>query len=351
MKKFLNFEKARKVVRSLQLKNCIKWHEYRENEHRSNKVKDIPSHPEVTYKNNGWISWSDWLGTKNVQSRKYSVNDDFFKTWSHDMAYILGFWWADGWISKNRFSVSQKESRSYILRKILKIMKSKAKIHKNKNNCCHFSITSGEIIQDILNLGGTSHKSLNSVYPIIPNKYFPSFVRGYFDGDGCISICNDKNKYRVTFTCSSYEFLFGLYKQLKENIDGLNGYIQKRAKNTKNIHGRSFANRNPIYILSFGINDARRLKKFMYNKFSGSLYLREKYFRFQDLGEISGEYLKRSYPSYEVVKVVANSNGIDQRKKWEKFARDCQLFPVCPHKVYKNNGWQGWDVFLNRKKI
>jgi len=30
--------------------------------------------------------------------RKYKVNDDFFKIWSHNMAYILGFWFSDGCI-------------------------------------------------------------------------------------------------------------------------------------------------------------------------------------------------------------------------------------------------------------
>ena len=30
--------------------------------------------------------------------RKYKVDDNFFKTWSSDMAYILGFWFTDGWI-------------------------------------------------------------------------------------------------------------------------------------------------------------------------------------------------------------------------------------------------------------
>lgn len=33
--------------------------------------------------------------------RKYDINEDFFKTWSNNMAYILGFFIADGVIAKN----------------------------------------------------------------------------------------------------------------------------------------------------------------------------------------------------------------------------------------------------------
>ena len=44
--------------------------------------------------------------------RKYAVNDDYFKEWSHDMAYILEFWWADGCIYKNEFSIAQKKQIS-----------------------------------------------------------------------------------------------------------------------------------------------------------------------------------------------------------------------------------------------
>ena len=51
------FDEARGFVRSLQLKNTREWEEYRNS---GKKPDDIPSHPNVIYKND-WISWSDWL--------------------------------------------------------------------------------------------------------------------------------------------------------------------------------------------------------------------------------------------------------------------------------------------------
>lgn len=35
---------------------------------------------------------------QSANARKYRINQDYFKTWSHNMAYILGLWYADGCI-------------------------------------------------------------------------------------------------------------------------------------------------------------------------------------------------------------------------------------------------------------
>ena len=36
---------------------------------KGKKLSNIPSHPQVIYKNKGWDSWSHWLGTKNIRGR------------------------------------------------------------------------------------------------------------------------------------------------------------------------------------------------------------------------------------------------------------------------------------------
>ena len=30
----------------------------------------------------------------------YAVNQAFFSTWTPEMAYVLGFWFADGWMGQ-----------------------------------------------------------------------------------------------------------------------------------------------------------------------------------------------------------------------------------------------------------
>ena len=59
------FEEAREFVRSLGLKDIIEWTNYTIGNlpAKGTLPEDIPSNPNQTHKNFGWISWEDWLGT------------------------------------------------------------------------------------------------------------------------------------------------------------------------------------------------------------------------------------------------------------------------------------------------
>ena len=60
------FEEAREFARSLQLKGKEEWHQYcKSGKDGIPKPDDIPSHPNVIYKND-WISWTDWLGNEEL---------------------------------------------------------------------------------------------------------------------------------------------------------------------------------------------------------------------------------------------------------------------------------------------
>ncbi len=64
---FQPFVNARKIIHSLKLKSSNEWATYCKSD---KKPKDIPTHPDRTYKNKGWISWPDFLNTKNIASQK-----------------------------------------------------------------------------------------------------------------------------------------------------------------------------------------------------------------------------------------------------------------------------------------
>lgn len=66
-KNFLSYEEAKKFVRKLRLKSKQKWIKYSES---GKKPKNIPSIPSKIYKDNGWINWGDFLGTKNQYGKK-----------------------------------------------------------------------------------------------------------------------------------------------------------------------------------------------------------------------------------------------------------------------------------------
>ena len=63
---FRTFSDAKKFIHSLNLKNQKEWREYCKS---GKKPNDIPRHPDRSYKNKGWISWGDWLGTGTLFSQ------------------------------------------------------------------------------------------------------------------------------------------------------------------------------------------------------------------------------------------------------------------------------------------
>ncbi|MRS08454.1 LAGLIDADG family homing endonuclease, partial [Bacillus anthracis] len=64
--------------------------------------------------------------------RKYDITEDYFKTWSNNMAYILGFIAADGVIQKENQCVSVSQKESYILEDIKNELKTTQPLYQNK---------------------------------------------------------------------------------------------------------------------------------------------------------------------------------------------------------------------------
>lgn len=71
-KRMLSFEEARTFARTLNLKGKDDWGKFAES---NNRPYYIPVDPRQSYKNKGWVSWNDWLGTRidprNVNFKRY----------------------------------------------------------------------------------------------------------------------------------------------------------------------------------------------------------------------------------------------------------------------------------------
>ena len=67
-KKFLSFKEARKFIHALGLKSENEWRKYCKGELKGlgSKPEDIPASPARTYKDLGWKSFGDWLGTGTI---------------------------------------------------------------------------------------------------------------------------------------------------------------------------------------------------------------------------------------------------------------------------------------------
>lgn len=217
------------------------------------------------------------------------INHNFFKIWSSQMAYVLGFVFADGAIEDVQNSsrtcyiaiISKDQS---ILEQIKNVMGSSHKLYKRKSQLELYpgnkSYTSGErfvlrvgsklMYNDLLKLGVTPRKSLTILFPKIPINFLSHFIRGYFDGDGCLHLI--KGKYpRLIFTSGSNKFLEGLAKTLSASlqIPIKNAYSQLQKSN------------NLCYNLQYNTKLSRIILEFMYKGLDKTPYLDRKFVIYQ----------------------------------------------------------------------
>lgn len=115
---------------------------------------------------------------------------------SEEKAYWLGFIFADGYISSSplregvknvyQFEISLGIKDIEHLNKFKKFIEFKKDIITDKSRC-RFIVANKHLWTTLNELGCTPNKSLSLKFPNIPQNLVKHFIRGYFDGDGCIS--------------------------------------------------------------------------------------------------------------------------------------------------------------------
>jgi len=190
----------------------------------------------------------------------YKVDEDFFKRWSNEMAYVLGFIYTDGSVNSNTLTISQNER--YILERINEVMASNCVISESdngKNTLYTLYIHRKEIVEDLRKLGVVEGKSRIMLFPEIPDEYLPHFIRGVIDGDGWVQ---DRG-YTMNVTNASKTFSHSLHDVFKRQ--GLNTRITQQE--------------NAYRVWVSGKYDIIKLANWVYEECS-DLYLRRKFDRF-----------------------------------------------------------------------
>lgn len=170
---------------------------------------------------------------------KYTLDEHFFDNVNtKEKAYILGLLYADGCNTGNEIELSLIEPDKDLLLKIrnsfksnrpLRFIKPRKSTHQNMYS---LSFSSIKLCVQASRIGLVKSKTLTIKFPeFLKEKNYSSFIRGYFDGDGCIYF--NKNRRNLSFSfvgtksmCESIKKIFeekldihcGIYNQNNKKI-------------------------------------------------------------------------------------------------------------------------------------
>lgn len=192
--------------------------------------------------------------------RRSDLNENFFDVIDDEVkAYWLGYLAADGTIRVRESSISKdgkkrnrgnsihlklstmdedhlKKFRDVICpNSVLKYATSVVKTKKGNISTSYnviLNLYSNHIVSQIIDKGVGPRKTFTVGKPNIEEKYIRHYLRGLFDGDGTVSVCDSKNmRYSIASASDKmFEFLYEHLKSLDIDIRryGINCNIGKR---------------------------------------------------------------------------------------------------------------------------
>lgn len=219
-----------------------------------------------------------------LHKSKYTYNHDFFENIdSEEKAYWLGFFYADGCVSINKKNNSGEcciklyKCDYRHLQKFNKSLNGNIPISFNTRICsfnnkpqesCSVRCYSFKMANDLISHGCIPNKTFYITVPNIDKSLMNHFIRGFFDGDGCI--CTDSNKRKtlgINLCSASEVFLIDIRKHLYSV--GINSYItDEKGKTTFRLYIK-------------GINNVDNMWNYMFN--NASVFLDRKYIKKQKL--------------------------------------------------------------------
>ena len=189
-------------------------------------------------------------------------NDNYFENIdSERKAYWIGLLLADGCIveKQNESNILKLELNNgdrYIIKEFAKDIKTDLCVRDYKYGEKHnaiLQIHSDKLCHDLSKFGIVPRKTLiiESV-PNIPQNLIRHFIRGYFDGDGCIYLAKPKNQYihraNITF-CGTEKFLLNLKSVISDQTQLETGSVIDMNKYGSNVFNLRYSRNHDVKIL------------------------------------------------------------------------------------------------------
>ena len=226
---------------------------------------------------------------KRSTLRKENIKIDIFNPVNTpEAAYILGFYIADGCLNGNKFVITLNEKDKEILEKIrdymspiTKLIYKKETINKQgivSHPMYSFAFACKEIVSCLEDLGLGKNKTYlsKSIKNVVPKELMWDFIRGYWDGDGCISSSNVIKNVKET----SYNYINIGFTIISKDPDILNEMNEFFIEEGINTH--VYPDNKGNYLV--GTHSKSEVEK-IYNKLytSSNLFMERKRTKFNEI--------------------------------------------------------------------
>ena len=226
---------------------------------------------------------------KRSTLRKENIKIDIFNPVNTpEAAYILGFYIADGCLNGNKFVITLNEKDKEILEKIrdymspiTKLIYKKETINKQgivSHPMYSFAFACKEIVSCLEDLGLGKNKTYlsKSIKNVVPKELMWDFIRGYWDGDGCISSSNVTKNVKET----SYNYInigFTIISKDPDILNEMNEFFMEEGINT-----HVYPDNKGNYLV--GTHSKSEVEK-IYNKLytSSNLFMKRKRTKFNEI--------------------------------------------------------------------
>lgn len=227
---------------------------------------------------------------QSILQRKYFFNEHYFDIIdTKEKAYFLGFIYGDGYNNEKRGAVvlSVQEKDINILEKFKKEIEatnniyiySKWKNGENEQNTAVIHLVSRTFSDSLKVKGCPQAKSFILEFPDeekVPKCFLRYFITGFFDANGCLSICKNGNALlNITSTEKFCKFLIEyINSEIKVNFCTSNKYPEKKSYPIRTI-------------TTSGVNQCLKLISWLYKDID--IYLDRKYNKYKELEKIVAE--------------------------------------------------------------
>lgn len=225
------------------------------------------------------------LGIKYLQYDK----EYFDKIDTIEKAYWLGFLYADGYVtSDNRWGVELCYEDYNHLQKLLYAFNYNGDLktrERNDTKSCSFLINNKHMTGSLILNGVIPNKTYCLEFPnenIIPKKLYSHFIRGFFDGDGCVYITQNAKPRKdrgnkiytrickgINFVCKSENFINDLLHILNDNGINFHSSINKRD--------------NLYTITTSSLNEIEKFYNYIYKNSNPNIRLERKFNKFNEI--------------------------------------------------------------------